>query len=292
MRFRIAAVLAVLSIALTGCVTPPRHALDLADRSPAGGREVVVLVPQGEIRGEVAVSNAGAGFGLIGALIDTGVNQHRTSKAEEAITPVRDALTDYNFDQQALDSTQAALPALPWLEVKKISLSKDNSSNHLNEILDKSGSPEVLFAVYDYALVPDFSALQVTLRVTICPRAVPAGKPPKARIELSQAAYEQDFTYVVPLTGATKDLKENAQRWANVSGSAARLALNHALTRLSHMVALSLQQSPEELAKLSAGKLIKVGGTAGIVVEQSNDGTLIMQRGGGGWVFMEERPAG
>lgn len=119
------AALVFVFVVMAGCASQPRHFLDPADRSPAGGREAVVLVPQGEIKTLIVASQAGASFGLVGALIDVGVNQHRANAAEKPIMPLRTALTDYHFDQQALAATQVTVERMDWLAVRKTSFSKD-----------------------------------------------------------------------------------------------------------------------------------------------------------------------
>jgi hypothetical protein len=113
------ATLGLVFVVMAGCATQPRHFLDPADRSPVGGREAVVLVPQGEIKTLVVASQAGAAFGLVGAIIDVGVNQHRANAAEKSITPLRTALTDYHFDQQALAATEVTVARMDWLAVRK-----------------------------------------------------------------------------------------------------------------------------------------------------------------------------
>jgi hypothetical protein len=85
------ATLGVVFVVLAGCASQPRHFLDPADRSPVGGREAVVLVPQGEIKTLIVASQAGAASGLVGAIVDVSVNQHRANAAEKSITPLRTA---------------------------------------------------------------------------------------------------------------------------------------------------------------------------------------------------------
>jgi hypothetical protein len=54
------ATLGLVFVVMAGCASQPRHFLDPADRSPVGGREAVVLVPQGEIKTLVVASQAAA----------------------------------------------------------------------------------------------------------------------------------------------------------------------------------------------------------------------------------------
>jgi hypothetical protein len=277
--------------AFAGCATQPKHSIDPADRSPPGGREAVVMVPQGEIRAAVVASNVGASFGLVGALIDTGVNQHRANKAEAAITPLRTELTDYNFDQQALTATQATLAKLDWLSVKKTTFSKDTSRQNINALLDKSASPEVLMAVYDYALTADFSAMELTARFTISPKAIAAGESPDARIKPEHAVYSQTFTYVIALSGADDYLASNCSKWSQSHARPARTALDLGIERINALFVRQLQETPDELKKLSQGASVEAGGHKGKLVEQSAEGTLLVDPAGD-WVYVAGATAG
>jgi hypothetical protein len=279
--------LAYVALTLAGCAAHPRHAIDPSDRSPQGGREAVVVVSQGEIRGAVTASTGGQAFGLVGALIDVGVNQHRANKAEAAITPLRNSLTSYNFDRKALSVTSASLPQLPWLNVRKVSFSKDVSDESLNGILDKSESPEVILVAYDYALTADFSGLQVGATVTIVPKAVPSGATPSARMKPANAVYSQNFNYIVPLANATEDLDQNSRLWAATEANAARLALDRGIAGVNTLILRSLQQSPGDLPKLEKGEHITAGGMKGRLVEKDDTGTLLVDPTGM-WVYVAQ----
>lgn len=284
-------VLGVLS--LLGCATPPRRALDPADRSPSGGREVMVLVSQGEIHAAINPSVAGAvlGGGLLGALIDTSVNQHRTNKAEQTVKSLRDALNGYNFDQRAMEATQSALASLDWLGAKHATFSKDVSDDNRNACLDKAQAPEVLFATYDYSLTADFSAVQVSVTVTIDSRTIAAGKPAKDRIKVANAAFTQDFTSLVPLANAAKEPTDNVQRWAADNARLARVALDTALARDILLMQRSLSQTPQQAAQLGKGTQVNDHGIAGKLIEKDDNGTLLVEPLGT-WVYIASTPVG
>lgn len=286
-------VLALVFMSLVGCVTPPRRALDPADRSPSGGREAVVLVSQGEIHAEINASQVSAalGGGLLGALIDTSVNQHRTNKAEEALKPLRDALAGYNFDQRALEATRAALANLDWVGAKQVSFSKDVSADNRSACLDKSQAPEVLFATYDYGLTADFGAVEVSVTVTIAPKAVPPGKAAKDRINISNAAYTQEFTAVVPIAGAGKELAGNTALWAADGAKLARVALDSGLARDTLLIQRGLAQTPQDAARVGQGASVNDHGLVGKLIEKDDNGTLMVDPRGT-WVYIAAIPIG
>ena len=254
MRSKVAVRLVALgyvALTLAGRAAHPRRAIDPADRSPQGGREAVVLVSQGEIRGAVNAATGGQGFGLVGALIDVGVNQHRANKAEAAITPLRNSLTGYNFDRNALSVTSASLPQLPWLNVRKVSfqrMCRTRAEWTARQIRIPGSHP----VAYDYALTADFWGLQVGATVTIAAKAITGGRF-RERLKPANAVYQQNFNYIVPLANATGDLTRTAsygqQRFAN----AARLRAGPRPRRCNRLILRSLQQSPGDLPKLEQG---------------------------------------
>jgi hypothetical protein len=294
MESALRAVLGLALLATAGCATQGRHALDAADRSPSGGREAVVMVPQAEIRAEVVASNVGAatGGGLLGALIDVGVNQHRTKNAEKSITPLRNALVDYSFDKEALATTQETLTKLDWLKVQRAAaFSKDSSKENDNAILDKSASPEVLFVSYTYEVTADFSAMEVTAQFTISPKAAPRGQSADARLSVQNAAYTQQILYFVPLAGAGTDPDENCKHWSDKNAAAARAALGRGLSGLNGLAQRALAQSEGDVKKLEQGPKGEAAGRKGKLIEKNAEGTLILDILGN-WVFQAEQPVG
>ena len=277
--------------ALAGCAAQPRHFIDPADRSPPGGREAVVIVSQGEIQGQIVASKRGATQGAVGALIDIGINQHRTNAAEAVITPLRTELSDYSFDQRALAATQATLTRLDWLSVKKTAFSKDVSKQNTNAILDRSAAPEVLIAVYDYALTADFSEMQVSARFTIAPKAVPPGQSPDSRTAPEHAVYSQTFTYLIMLSSAGDDMTVNCRKWSQSHAQAARIALDRGIEGVNTLLVRELEATPDQLKKLAEGENTEAHGHKGKLAERNSEGILLVEPGGT-WVYIARGTAG
>lgn len=285
------AALGIVIAMMAGCASQPRHFLDPADRSPPGGREAVVLVPQAEIKTLIVASQAGAAFGLVGAIVDVSVNQHRANAAEKSITPLRTALIDYHFDQQALAATQLTVEKLDWLAIRKTAFSKDNSKENTNSILDKSASPEVLFVLYNYELTADFSMMQVDARFSIYPKVAPKGQSNDSRIKSENAAYSENFTYLVPLAGAGVDVAENCRLWSANNAEIARRALAQGINGVNALAARSLVQTDEDVKKLQQGAKVNAEGRKGKLIEKTDTGTLLLDDLGN-WIFVAQSPAG
>jgi hypothetical protein len=277
---------------LAGCQSGPplKHAFEESDRTPPGGREVVVIVPQGEIRARVVPATGGFAFGLIGAIVDASVNQSRAKKEESTIAPIRDGLTGYNFDQKALVSAKETSEKLQWLAVKKVSFSKDISNESLLKSLDQSQSPQVAFVAYDYALSADFSSVIVTAKVSVMPKTAPPGHAPADRLKMQGAAYEQVFRCPIALSNPT-DMDANAHRWAVNNSTLARQALDEGLIRIQSMIERSIAMTPADVANLPQGDATKVGDFKDRVFDHDGQGTLILDTAGA-WIYVENGPIG
>ena len=73
---------------------------------------------------EVMASTYGAGFGLIGALVDSGVNKGRASDAERRIVPLRDQTQDLEFRARFWEQLGPAIQELEWPKVVDVETAK------------------------------------------------------------------------------------------------------------------------------------------------------------------------
>src|SRR5690348_15603505 len=114
---RVGALLAAL--ALAACVTPtPTHvALAPAARDSIASTAVVAPVAQSQIYIYVPPTTAGQSNGLIGALIDAGVDSYRAHTAESGVKPLRDAVVDMSFDQALAGQLKTSLSQVAWLHL-------------------------------------------------------------------------------------------------------------------------------------------------------------------------------
>jgi len=247
-------------------------------RNVAGGRTVLVVLPQAEIKSNIVDSKIAmaAGGGLLMALIDAGVNSSRAKKAEEAILPVRSALMGFDADTLAVGTTDKALASLEWFGAKPATLSKDVSPAARLAALDAAATPQTAFIQYEYGASPDLAALVVTATIQIAPHETPAGKTPDARLAPKYSVYNQTVRSVVVLPDAAKETGPNAQRWSADNGALARQGLTEAFAQLQSLEARALQVSAEDLDKFKKTKgSTTAGGHSGKLVEQNDSGTLL-----------------
>lgn len=282
---------------LEGCAGPPKPVMDESQRSIPGGRDALLVVPQGEIRGKIhAINSAAAGAaggaigGALGAIIDGAVNQVKTNIAERQVTPLRNALADYDFDRRALAATQATFAKVPWLAVQKVSFSKDMSGDALTRFIDGSPTSQSVLAAYDYAMSPNFEWMTVTMTIGIYPKTPPADSS-GGRLAPGNALYYQRFEYVEYLPDNLHDDDKNAASWASDNGIQARKALDTSLAGVQDLFLRSLAITPAAAAALDQGRGIGMSDENGSLVESSAKGFLLYNKGTGTWIFFDGRPA-
>lgn len=266
----------------SGCATQLKQILPPDGRTIDGGRQVLVTVAQSEINASINQSNttAATGGGLLFALIDVGINASRAKDAEAAIVPVRDALTDYNFDQKAQGATDKLVQAMPWLSVSHQKFNKDPSNAVFSKALDDSPMPQLLAITYDYLLTPAFDAVKVGGRVSLLSKAIPPEAEPEDRALLRNAIFTRDFVCKVPLVGATKKRAQNTTKWVENGGTLLEASLDMALAKLMTLIKKGMEFTAEQAAALN-----KVGGHVGKVIERDADGTLL-QNNLGQWIYV------
>jgi hypothetical protein len=288
-------VLCMGCLLLQACTPPPKRLLDETARQSSGDRESLVVVEQGELRAAIKVSNVSSGMGgsggavgaLIGAIIDTSVNQHRADAAEDGVKPLRNALIDYDFDRRALQAMQLTLAKIPGFDATKVAFGKDGSHDKLLSVLDHSGSSQVLVARYGYTLSPDFSQLVVDLAVDIYPKNVTQGSSQTDRVSASSALYTQRFWYVESVPQKLRVLGQNVTQWSDNGARAARAALDVGLSGVDDLFIRSMSQTPEAAAALDKGRNIELVDQRGSLVETSDKGTLLYNGKTGTWIFVD-----
>ena len=273
----------VLLLALAGCAVSSRRALDPADRTPAGGRDAVVSVVQERVQANAmqapaatAQFSAGHSFasgalaGAIGAMAQQLVAESQHNETLDFVMPLLDALSDYDFDGKALQASSDGLARLPWLDVRKVSFSKDASDTAVGQALQQSQAAETLFINYSYAFADRFASLQVSAVVAIIAKRGSAAHPH------ADAVFLQRFTYLATLPSHSRDYKRNTLDWANDHGRLARAAVDQGLLQLNAMIQRSLEQTPEQADQMRHGDIVNVGDRGGRLVEKSEAGMLLI----------------
>jgi hypothetical protein len=212
--------------------------------------EVVLPVKQSEIYVYVPASNVSAatGGGLIGALVDVGVDAVRTSKAEDAVKPLRASMSDYSFDRVMQSDMQHALANLAWLHTDNVHVLKEVSDETMDRALAASKDSAVLFASADYQLSNDADVLTVTMNAGLFPnsdalRALKQGKTSSTKTALANSLYHNKISFEYRAPNATSDRDANIAHWSADNGAAMRRALDTSLAKLAWLLTQDLQSA-------------------------------------------------
>ncbi len=247
-RFKQAAFAA--SVLFVGaCASLPAHeALPAEARDKIVNTEVAVPVKQNEIYVFVPDSQVGAatGGGLLGALIDVGINSVRTGKAEDAVKPLRSAVVDYNYDQTLSTEFQKALSQVSWMGVDNVHVIKDVTPAAMDQVFNNSRDGAVLFTVTDYRLSNDADVLSVTVTAALFARsdalrALKPAKSGKSQTALPNSLYHNTLLFETMAPNATSDRPHNIDMWSANNGAALRAALQQGASELAALLASDIQ---------------------------------------------------
>jgi hypothetical protein len=118
--FRMVALFIFVSVFFCGCGTPLAYKLDPITAERVNEVNAEVCVENANISIKVLASGYGSGGGLIGAIIDSGVNSHRKNEAEELIVPLREKTKDISFRDNLKNALEPMLKELTWPQVMDI----------------------------------------------------------------------------------------------------------------------------------------------------------------------------
>jgi hypothetical protein len=262
----------------------PQSFIAEAMRATPGNVAVRVEVAQAEIKSDINPSNiaVATGGGLFGALIGAAVDSAKAKKAEVLITPLRNALTGFDVDALAIDTTKAELADISWIGLNAAPFSKDSSKASESAYLDTIAGNQLAVVSYSYDLSPDFSSIRVVEHISIARKASVNGAgaaiKPVDRLSDRNLAYSQSVTSVVTLVGATKDKDPNAALWAADGGKRARAALITAFAEVNRLARRSLNLTPDTINGMNskANQRIVAGGYSGRQVAGEATGTTLI----------------
>lgn len=249
----------VLGLAACGSLPPERFALVAPARAQIRSTDVVAPIRQNEIYVFVPSSAAaGAQFGLIGALVSAGVDAQRSHNAENAVTELRNAAVDYDFDAKLRRELRASLSSVPWLKARDVKVIKDVTLIGIDKAIDESSAGAVLVTSTDYHLSNDGRELTVTLAADMFAKdpalaAYRNGKSkPKYKSDAANAIYRGKFSYAKTVPGATAKREDNMALWAADHGAPLKSALDTATAELSRQLAADI--SGGSVAQLGAAQ--------------------------------------
>lgn len=276
-------------LASTGCATATRVGLSDSQRAQVGSVKTVAALSQQELGVAIVESKAGAAYGIIGAVIDSSVNNSRAKTAEAAVVPVRDALVSYDAAAALGAALNRELRPVPWLKRNVVETrALPDTKAAVAELLKKGGADMLLLVQTDYRLAPDFGALVVTAKVSLLPRPAPStadaeegGEPPAPA-----PVYFNTLTTSTLLPGFKKgmSLDDAARLWAANGGQGARRALDGGLGDVARMIAFDLQQGPPEKSAYEPPAEAKTVEVSANYASGNAQGYVVRTDGGRSWV--------
>ncbi|HUL60753.1 MAG TPA: hypothetical protein VLU43_15840 [Anaeromyxobacteraceae bacterium] len=266
----------------TGCAHAKRVALDEPQRNQIGSARTVASLSGQELGVSVVMSTGGAGFGLIGALVDSAVTNSRAKAAEAVAAPIRDALVDYDAGAALGGALKKELAPLAWLKKNTVDVRRvADTKEAVAELVKQSGTDVVVLVQTDHRLTPAFDAIVITAKVSVLPRAPTqaagdegSGPAPLYLNTISTAATLPGFVE------ARTTLEQASQLWADGRGRTARRALDGGMAELASMIAFdlaehgpagaSLYEAPPDARQATVIGAYGNGTATGFVVREAN----------------------
>ncbi len=238
---------AVVIAFLSGCATPSRVPISSDSRSQLGTVTGFVGLRQQEIGTDINRSNVSAatGGGLLGAIIDMSIDNSRAKKAESAVTPVRDALINYQPGNVLAADLQNALATVPGVSPSHIDVRQIIDANTTSDWIKGAGESSVLMVNLTYELSPNFDSIIVSAAVSLHPGGGRLAAIAKSKSGLPPLVYYNvlSSTRSLPGLAGVQSSAETAKLWAVDGGRPARTTLDTSLQELAAMIAYDLAAS-------------------------------------------------
>jgi hypothetical protein len=294
---RTAGALAVAALLVsTGCATTKRVPLGEENAQRLKTVRPVAALAQQELKTSIVVSNAGAGFGLIGALIDTSVNNSAAKGAEAKVVPVRNALIGWEAGAALRAALEREVVPVALLHVGKIEVQQLPDAKDAIAKLVEGTKEDALFLVQtDYRLSPAFDRIVITAKASLLRAKLPptsAEQDAAADGSEPKPLYANTFVTSTALPGfvaGKTTLDEAAALWAAEQGRAARTALEVGMNEVARMIAFDIVQirtagpnppEPKYEAPAGAATLTSVGPNA----QGTLSGFAVRQEKGRAWL--------
>lgn len=248
---------ACIVAALSACqTTPTNNYLDAEARPHIKEVDSVLIAKQNQVGADIKTSQLSKYLQghIVPVLFDIGLNTIRTDKAKKYVTPVREALAEYDFTADIKEEFNQALAESGVAGADGLKVLRNEPLGFRPAYISQSTADAVLFVDVNYAFSPKFDNLNISSNVMLYP-INPALSPYKERpdtdryIEYSDNIYRNSFMASIPAgLGEESKTSENAAAWAALSEAELMEKLQDASTRLAASIAADLlvDELPEE----------------------------------------------
>lgn len=162
---------------------------------------------------------------LVSALVISGIEDHAENKSVIAVSPIRNALNNFNYIDYFKDDLNKKLSTLSWLKLKNMKVEYGINRTE-RQIVNTANDNAILFIGTTYYLNSNFERLEVAAYVKL------DGKLNNGRSPV--ALYKNDFHYVYRL--ASNNAKENRLVWMQNNSALLKAKLRDASKLLSEKI--------------------------------------------------------
>lgn len=229
-----------IAVSLAACATPRAYNRIDADARPLlNTMETKLIVTQSEIGSEIDVYYSGAG--IIPALIDTEINSRRTKKAEELISPVRNALIDFDFGARLESDLMSALATGHANGTDQIELVRSLTDDFKQTKVASSNADAVMFIEATYTISSTFGEMVTNAIVQVFPvtsQLQAFSEQPDnddKLVELTDNIYRNVFRTTTGLA-ALSDRDSNAEVVGEMTSDEIEKALSASITLLAKQI--------------------------------------------------------
>jgi len=215
--------------------------------------EAILVLQQRQIRAEsrrsdIATAAGAAGGAVVAAgavFVDVGIESSRTSAAEAAIAPVKDALRDYDFAAQLRSPVERELRRIAWINLQTLRVEVAPDDKRIEAAIAASAADAVLVIRAGYSLTWDFSLVRVAAVATGYPKTEElTALARQSRPDLwPPLLYRAGFSVTNGLAQGTLDRDAAVEAWADNKGRAAREALSKGAADLAKRIAMDLESA-------------------------------------------------
>jgi len=239
----------ILLFSAIGC-TKPIYRLNPDARQYVKSSNTVVGVEQNEIYAQIEESNVSTytGGGLIPALIDVGVDNYRTQRAEKLLVTIRNDLIDYDYPEALARALQERFAKVPWFHNQGIDICRDPKKDWKKQYYQKSDTSATLFVKIDYRFTPHFDRLEVAASVYLFPHsneltAYKDSKSTKNPVADKSCIYRNGVLLVSETIGVSS-IKQGAtvERWADNKSQPVKDALDKTACSLANLIVEDMEK--------------------------------------------------
>lgn len=219
-----------------GCASPIRRP-PLAISSDARASEVLIHIPQQEIL--VDRPDLPGGGGLLGAIAELGAESSMDQGQQKRLSPIRNSLADYPFDNRLLEALRGAWPEAYFKNNPDVEIFRDEKE--LNEQLARRNGRNLGGLFVRYSFDAGFRTLYLEAEMTLGDigmsrnaRGEPEFK--YSSIQAANARVARSYYYAFFPLEQPGNSRENALRWSAEGGHLAREALDAGVREIADLI--------------------------------------------------------